>query len=68
MNTIIDMTYAALIELHRRSIEERDASFRTDSPPWLRDRLVERHDAIVRELIRRGLLSSRSADSMRSNA
>lgn len=53
---IRDITNAALIELHRQSIDQREAGFDPNVPQWARDLRIERHEAIVREMIRRGLL------------
>lgn len=55
---IRDITNAALIELHLQSIDKREASFRPDIPTWARDRRIEEHETIVREMARRGLLRS----------
>jgi hypothetical protein len=53
---IRDITNAALIELHRESIDQREACFSADVPAWARDLRIERHETIVREMVRRGLL------------
>ena len=58
MMTFTDVSNAALLELHRDSINRREESFRPGFRPWARDLCIERHDAIVREMIRRGLLAA----------
>jgi hypothetical protein len=57
---ITDITNAALLDLHRESIELREAAFQSGVPAWLRDQQSARHDEIVREMVRRGLLGVRS--------
>jgi len=56
---ITDITNAALLELHRASIELREAAFQSGVPAWSRDQQSARHDEIVREMVRRGLLGVR---------
>ena len=53
---ITDITNAALLDLHRESIELREAAFQSGVPAWSRDQQSARHDEIVREMVRRGLL------------
>lgn len=57
---ITDITNAALLELHRESIGLREAALQSGVPAWARDQQNARHDEIVREMVRRGLLGVRS--------
>ena len=57
---ITDITNAALLELHRQSIELHEAAFQSGVPAWSRDQRSARHDEIVREMVRRGVLGARS--------
>ncbi|HTK96476.1 MAG TPA: hypothetical protein VL379_00515 [Pseudomonadales bacterium] len=58
---ITDVTNAALLELHRESTELRETAFQSGVPAWARDQQSARHDEIVREMVRRGLLGARPA-------
>ena len=50
-----DVSDAALLKMHRDSIEQREASFRPGFPVRARDQRIERHNEIVGEMLRRRL-------------